>query len=826
MANLVRLQSVASVGLAEDPIDLSIIGTDADGLLKRTDPGDLRAGAEAAGAAAAVEPAREEGAAAGAAASAANVLLAEAAASDASFESYAASVSALNASLSATAAQTAGPIYATTTAGLAAVTEGATFSVAGSGATFSILYRKTDGAAVELGRYPSQAAVEAVPARTAPGPAATLARFVDRRGRIFAAIDQAGARLWAAGQKFTRETGGVPRWQRLDGTGAALDLRSDGITTDGERIGVGTHSVRSTTQDTQGGLTDWFRVVDGRKRGVIRIGLRHIVAGALRIISTAGGATTFSGPRGTLLSQGDTGGPIIPGRITEGSYPGAHLILKWMSGRVSAFRIDPADGALRLIGRNLTAVAGDFTGAELASFETEAADYGRAVVRRGVDLHQPTAGLVLWIIYGQSLAAGWEGWPRLTKAQPAPDLYMMGLSVHPASEGGAAWAPVGGSAALSPLTATVRDSSTGLLTDEQVEALTFGDNNRGETPGETWLAHLRRAWLRARGMPAGDPTNKWVLANCGVGGKSVAELSPGASPELYQRIRDAITAGQAQATALGVTFSVGGVLYNQGEHDYIPGTSYSDYVSRLTALFGAIRATATDATGQDGLLPIWMMQSGGQFARDALDLAIGRAQIEVARAVPGVWLCGGNQQYVDKGDHLSANGYRNMGGMIGRVSERTLINGEGYEPTRAIRWVARGRTIVGLFHAPAPPLRFAAPYAGFTPAAAVTDASRGIYITDDAGEVSISSVSIASSRLLLILAARALSGTPKVWLGRKDTFDGSVGVADSGDDVLFGRYEYEEGSGQTEAEDIAALVGLTYPSQVFALADVQTATLA
>lgn len=85
------------------------------------------------------------------------------------------------ADIAAAAALTASPIYADTAAGLAAVAEGATFSVQGSGLDFAILYRKTAGAAVELSRYPSKAAVDAEAATRATAVAGVWFGLTDAR---------------------------------------------------------------------------------------------------------------------------------------------------------------------------------------------------------------------------------------------------------------------------------------------------------------------------------------------------------------------------------------------------------------------------------------------------------------------------------------------------------------------------------------------------------------------------------------------------------------------------------------------------------------------
>lgn len=83
------------------------------------------------------------------------------------------------AGLSAAAAQVASPIYVTPAAGLAAVAADAYFSVVGTGNAFLILYRKTGGLAVEQGRYPSLASLDAfIPDKILRTPFRTIPAFV------------------------------------------------------------------------------------------------------------------------------------------------------------------------------------------------------------------------------------------------------------------------------------------------------------------------------------------------------------------------------------------------------------------------------------------------------------------------------------------------------------------------------------------------------------------------------------------------------------------------------------------------------------------------
>lgn len=462
--------------------------------------------------------------------------------------------------------------------------------------------------------------------------------------------------------------------------------------------------------------------------------------------------------------------------------------------------------------------AGAFTTAEIAAYQEEAAAYSDAVTRRTVALSQPDAELVLWLAYGQSLSLGAQSWPPATRAQAAPDLFMMGSSVH-SQTSNTVWAPLGGGG-LNPLVSTVVYTNTP-LTDEQIAALDPNAAPSGETPLEGFLAQLRPAWLASRGKPAGDPNNRWVAAACGIGSSSLASLSKGATPqEKFNRLRGAITSAKALATANGWSFKIGGMLFDQGQEDYQIDTSAAAWLALFTQFAADFREYAVSQTGQSGTIPIFLIQSGGISGRDAQELAVGRAQIAAA-SIPGVYVAASNAPVPDKGTHLTAHGSRMVGMQAGKAAARVLVGGEGYEATRAIRWVYRDRTLLGLFHPPVFPLRLTTAYDGRTPVPPRADA--GIYVADDAGQNALTSPAIIN-RLIVAQLGRAPSGVCKVWLGRRTApYNGIVSIADSDSTRLAAGYDYVAGSGQWESENIPALVGLSYPAASFALADVQTA---
>ncbi len=117
---------------------------------------------------------------------------------------------------------------------------------------------------------------------------------------------------------------------------------------------------------------------------------------------------------------------------------------------------------------------------------------------------------------------------------------------------------------------------------------------------------------------------------------------------------------------------------------------------------------------------------------------------------------------------------------------------------------------------PVPPLKFTLPYVVNT----ATDYSgKGFRITDSAGSVSISSISIVSDTVVEIVPARAIDeATAHVWYAPKTTFNGCGCLTDSDDALARENYTYAAGTGMYASADIPALVGKPYPLANWAVA--------
>ncbi|HEY0418741.1 MAG TPA: hypothetical protein VGC80_04410 [Acetobacteraceae bacterium] len=178
-------------------------------------------------------------------------------------------------------------------------------------------------------------------------------------------------------------------------------------------------------------------------------------------------------------------------------------------------------------------------------------------------LARPEFGINHVIAYGQSLSSGWEGWPALSTT-PRLDSLMLGDSVRPVHEAAPRWQPVG-AAAFRLLAATVQRIADGaILSPEEIAALPPGAAALGETVLEA-AVNTWRARMIAGGAILG--ANRLLASSCGVGGRSLEQLSQGAAPELFNRLRDCVAAARRAAADAGQDYGLAALLFLQGEHN-------------------------------------------------------------------------------------------------------------------------------------------------------------------------------------------------------------------------------------------------------------------
>lgn len=420
---------------------------------------------------------------------------------------------------------------------------------------------------------------------------------------------------------------------------------------------------------------------------------------------------------------------------------------------------------------------------------------------------QPLAFAINMIIfYGQSWSEGMEGFPALSKMQPFDNL-MWGKASRSGSGSNPTYTPVIENA-LSPLVAAVTAGDNVVLTDAQVAALPAPSYHRGEGPEIGCTNFLRKQFLQHFGLMA-DPTRRFVAATCGVGGKNVAQLSKGASPELFNRMVEAAAGVKALATAEGKSFGIPAIGYIQGEQDYGEGTVKATYKAGLKQLRSDIQTSVCGTVaGQSAPAGFFTNQSGASYTMDAEDMGIGMAQWELSKEEPNWYMAGPAYPYTDKNGHLDSNGYRWLGAQIGKVMHKVVTLRQNWKPLSPTKVTVSGTEVLIDFHVPHPPLVFDKPYV----VAIATDyTDKGFRVVDAVGTISLVSVTIVADTIVKLVLSRATSGTVKVQYATRTTYLGNGCLRDSDPTVSGDKYEYTAGTGQYPEANIPALVGKPYP---------------
>lgn len=437
---------------------------------------------------------------------------------------------------------------------------------------------------------------------------------------------------------------------------------------------------------------------------------------------------------------------------------------------------------------------------------------------RGVQ--QPTADFNLVVNYGQSLAEGNETWPSLSKVT-TPGTLMLGENVDQTALGGS-YTPIG-SGTLQQLVARTRVGSAN-ITDAQEAALAAGDQAIGEPPVIAAASTLKADMNRR--LVAQDDGRKVVALNPAVGGRTIEQLSKGASDNAYGLVTDGLAKASVQAGA--GTKCVPLVMFAQGEYNYAdvnatgPTTDRAPYAALMRSLLDNLATDAQAATGQSLPPLVLTYQTGASWTRDAsatgaVGLSIGMAQLDVALTRAATAMIGPVYQYPDKGGHLDSNGSRWFGCMFAKVARKILLEGQGWQPVRPLQVERDGSTLLIHYHVPVPPLRFASPIVGATLA---VYADRGFRVTsaDGATDYPVTSVEVVRGTIIRLTLGVEPPASALLWYGDKNVHNGNGMVCDSDREVAAYDYEYVPARGMYAIANIPSFVGKPYPLQNWSVA--------
>jgi len=421
------------------------------------------------------------------------------------------------------------------------------------------------------------------------------------------------------------------------------------------------------------------------------------------------------------------------------------------------------------------------------------------------------------VTFGQSLASAAEGWPALSK-QPGYDNLMLGDSTRSATFSGDRFVPVGG-AAFKPLRAVVqlKRDPTMLLDSTAVAALKPHDQEEGESVEVGALNMARRLYLQDKGLEA-DPAHLLVASNAATSGRSIAQLAKVGGTQEYKRVLQAVDQARQVAESKGASYSLSAFFWLQGEYDYaeVQGgiNDKQRYKTALRQLRDDLYRDTARAFGQVQMPAFISYQTDAKTSVVNGSLDIGMAQWELAREEPNWYLAGPVYPYVDQGTHLTANGYRWFGQMLGKVYHQIVVERRGWQPLSPLGATQEEREILIDFHVPHPPLAFGEPYIGYQ---ARMIENYGFVITDDQGKVPVENIEAAADTVLRLVTARDLVGTPTIRYASQ-AVGGAGELHDSDPTVADAHYEYLPDEGMPADANIDALVGKPYPLQNWCIA--------
>lgn len=407
--------------------------------------------------------------------------------------------------------------------------------------------------------------------------------------------------------------------------------------------------------------------------------------------------------------------------------------------------------------------------------------------------------LMVWIIYGQSFSVGAGATVGITGESPFGNL-MLGQSVRGSHYSNTdtvyTYGPVGGENTFYTLKEVP-------LYSEQTSQPTLG--SYGETIASGFANELKYRHNQRKGV---DNDENYIIAPicCGVAGRSITQLSKGASPELYNRVITALSGAAEAAAKLGYAWEVQGIIYMQGENDN--SQSYSYYKPKLQQMHDDLIADCMAATGQVHK-PIFMLNQMGNNYISNMNTGVVNAQIGFADENPNVVLMGsyGGTPYVSAYGHLFANGYRWIGAQYAKEADRKL-NGLGECSFKMLEAKLLDGSVYASFATRVAPLQFKST---IVKQDVVNYVDKGFTIVDSTGTIvgSDLTVSIVSDNVIKITPSRELYGAATLYLGDGTNHAGTHNITDS--DTEISMYTWQAGLAyQPALESIPSLNGNNY----------------
>jgi hypothetical protein len=348
--------------------------------------------------------------------------------------------------------------------------------------------------------------------------------------------------------------------------------------------------------------------------------------------------------------------------------------------------------------------------------------------------------------YGQSLSLGYFGTPALSTTQRFDNL-MFNAGMRPGDDG------TDGPGYPNP-PATTHASL--------VPAVESNSADLGETFVSGLCEQVKELILSESGISYSHQ-NYQLLGSCaGTSGRSIAQLSKGASPDLYQHWSADLQYGASVSATAGKSYQVGAVFWVQGENDTT--TSQSAYLASLAQLHTDMNTDIAAVTGQAAVPLIHYQCSTFKGTGDTPQIAW--TMVQAALTLPNDYLACPTYQfdYVAGGPHMTNQSYKWMGAYMGIAYKRIVIDQLAFKPLWPVSSTLFGKIALVKFNVPVKPLVF-----DTTWVAAVAHMGFNIFDSSGITENVITSVSLVGPDTVKIVATNTIVPGMRLYYGNNGT---------------------------------------------------------
>lgn len=232
-------------------------------------------------------------------------------------------------------------------------------------------------------------------------------------------------------------------------------------------------------------------------------------------------------------------------------------------------------------------------------------------------------------------------------------------------------------------------------------ATTLNGNSEGETPAAGFARAVLQS-LQAEGAPLTERDQYLLMSSPGQSGAAIAGLAPGQVP--YTRLQDDVSHGYVHAQARGWSYSVPFVMWEQGETDYVAGTTQANYATMQKQMQVDITNTVKAVSGQTENVRMVTYQVG-THAWYGTPPTIALAQLQLATSAdPDIIMS--TPMYVMEYQpdvHLTSAGYNRLGAYQAKAALASR-SGSKFMPVYPIEMRRQGRILLVRMHVPCAPL--------------------------------------------------------------------------------------------------------------------------